>query len=48
MNGTVSVKIDNTEKEITTGDSIYLRDSLPSLWNNMHDDIVELMVISIN
>jgi transcriptional regulator with XRE-family HTH domain/KaiC/GvpD/RAD55 family RecA-like ATPase len=48
MNGTVSVKIDNTEKEIKAGDSIYLRDSLPSLWNNMNDDIVELMVICIN
>jgi len=45
VSGGVSVKVENTEKELEAGDSIYLKDYLPSLWSNKHDEEVELLVI---
>lgn len=43
--GSVSVKVENTEKELKAGDSICLKDSLPSLWRNKNTEEVELLVI---
>jgi transcriptional regulator with XRE-family HTH domain len=34
LKGKVSVKIDDEERELKTGDSIYLKDSVPSEWKN--------------
>jgi len=45
IKGSISVKVENTEKELKAGDSIYLKDSLPSLWRNKNNEEVELLVI---
>ncbi len=45
IKGSVSVKVENIEKELKAGDSIYLKDSLPSLWRNKNTEEVELLVI---
>ena len=45
IKGSIFVKVENTEKELKAGDSIYLKDSLPSLWRNKSDREVELLVI---
>jgi quercetin dioxygenase-like cupin family protein len=44
LKGKVSVTIDNEERELKTGDSIYLKDSVPSEWRNKTDGSVELLV----
>jgi len=44
LKGTVSVKIGNEEKEIKTGDTVYLKDSIPSAWINRTGDRAELIV----
>ncbi len=45
IKGSIIVKVENTEKELKAGDSIYLKDSLPSLWKNKSAREVELLVI---
>jgi transcriptional regulator with XRE-family HTH domain len=45
IKGSVSVKVGDTEKELNAGDSIYLKDNLPSVWNNKNDEEVELLVV---
>ena len=45
IKGSIFVKVENTEKELKAGDSIYLKDSLPSLWRNISAGEVELLVI---
>jgi len=45
IKGSVSVKVENTEKELKAGDSIYLKDYLPSLWKNKNDEEAELLVV---
>lgn len=47
MKGSVSVKVENTERELKEGDLIYLKDSMPSLWRNRHSEEAELFVICI-
>lgn len=47
LKGTVSVKIENSEKMLSPGDSIYLKHSLPSVWKNASDEETELLVICI-
>ena len=47
IKGSIFVKVENTEKELKAGDSIYLKDSLPSLWKNKSTREVELLVICI-
>ncbi|MEK6528118.1 MAG: helix-turn-helix domain-containing protein [Nitrospirota bacterium] len=42
--GKISVKIDNEEREIKAGDSIYLKDSVPSEWTNISGEKAELIV----
>jgi len=45
IKGGISVKVEGIEKELKAGDSIYLKDSLPSLWRNKSAKEVELFVI---
>lgn len=47
LKGSISVKVDNREREIKTGDTIYLKDVLPSMWKNKSDTEAELLVICI-
>ena len=47
LKGGVSVKVENTEKKLKAGDSIYLKDYLPSLWSNKNDEEAELLVVCI-
>ncbi len=47
LKGSISVKVDTVEKELRSGDSIYLKDSLPSIWKNISEEEVELLVICI-
>lgn len=45
IRGTVSVKVGSTERALRPGDSVYLRDSLPSRWVNTTDEEVELLLV---
>ncbi len=45
LKGKVSVKVDNNEKELKAGDTIYLRESMPSSWKNKTDKEAELLVV---
>lgn len=45
IKGSIFVKVENTEKELKTGDSISLKNSLPSLWRNKSSREVELLVV---
>lgn len=45
IKGSVLVKVENTEKQLKAGDSIYLKDYLPTLWSNKNDKEVELLVV---
>lgn len=47
LKGTISVKIENSEKMLSHGDSIYLKHSLPSVWKNASDEETELLVICV-
>jgi KaiC/GvpD/RAD55 family RecA-like ATPase/quercetin dioxygenase-like cupin family protein len=47
LKGKVYVKVENSEKELKKGDSIYLKDSLPSYWRNKTKEEVELLVTCI-
>lgn len=44
--GEVLVKVGAAERELGPGDSMYLRDSIPSRWFNKADREVELLVVS--
>lgn len=44
LKGNISVKIDNEEKKIKAGDTVYLKDSVPSEWMNSTGEKVELIV----
>ena len=44
LKGEISVKVDNVEKTLQPGDSLFLKDSLPSAWKNRSDEEVELLV----
>ncbi|MEW6110127.1 MAG: helix-turn-helix domain-containing protein [Nitrospirota bacterium] len=45
IKGKILLKVEDTEKELKPGDSIYLKDSLPSRWINKSDREVELLVV---
>jgi len=45
VKGNVSIKVDNREKDLKAGDSVFLKDSLPSLWRNKTDEEAELLVL---
>jgi transcriptional regulator with XRE-family HTH domain len=44
IKGAISVRVDNVEKTLHTGDSLFLKDSLPSAWKNRSDEEAELLV----
>ncbi len=44
LKGKVSVKIEGEEREIKAGDSIYLRDTVPSEWRNTTHERAEFLV----
>ncbi|MDP2156635.1 MAG: XRE family transcriptional regulator, partial [Nitrospirota bacterium] len=46
IKGAATVVIDNREKELKAGDSIYLKDSLPASWSNNSYEEAELFVVS--
>lgn len=45
VKGSVLVKVENTEKQLKAGDSIYLKDYMPTLWSNKNEEEVELLVV---
>ena len=45
LRGDVSVVIDNKEKTLRSGDSIYLKEGIPSLWKNEGGDKAELLLL---
>ncbi len=45
LKGNVSVEIDGREETLDTGDSVRLKNELPSLWKNKGSDPAELFII---
>ncbi|MEW6417869.1 MAG: helix-turn-helix domain-containing protein [Nitrospirota bacterium] len=45
LKGDVSVVIDNRERLLKSGDSIYLKEEIPSLWKNEGGDKAELLLL---
>jgi transcriptional regulator with XRE-family HTH domain/KaiC/GvpD/RAD55 family RecA-like ATPase len=45
LRGDVSVVIDNREKTLRSGDSMYLKEEIPSLWKNEGGDKAELLLL---
>ena len=45
LKGDVSVVIDNKEKILKSGDSVYLKEEVPSLWKNEGGDKAELLLL---
>ncbi len=45
LKGDVSVVIDNKEKVLKSGDSVYLKEEVPSLWKNEGGDKAELLLL---
>lgn len=45
LSGNVSVKVGDVEKDLSPGDSLYLKDCLPSQWTNTKDKEAELLVV---
>lgn len=46
LKGSISVVVDNREKELKAGDSLYIKDNLPTSWTNNSYEEAELFVIS--
>jgi len=44
LNGEVSVTVDNNERHLRTGDSLYLKESVPSQWRNVSQGEVDLLI----
>lgn len=44
LNGEVSVKVENNERHLRTGDSLYLKESVPSEWRNRSGKEVDLLI----
>lgn len=44
LNGEVSVTVENNERHLRTGDSLYLKESVPSEWRNISKGEVELLI----
>ncbi len=45
VKGQVSVIIDGAEESVGAGDSVFLKDEIPSLWKNEMDEPAELLII---
>ena len=44
LNGDVSVTVENNERHLRTGDSLYLKESVPSEWRNRSGKEVDLLI----
>jgi quercetin dioxygenase-like cupin family protein len=47
LKGQVSVKVDGVEESLDEGDSVFLKDEIPSLWKNEMNEPAELLIIYI-
>ena len=45
LKGQVSVIVDGVEELIVAGDSIFLKDEIPSTWNNDMEEPAELLIV---
>jgi uncharacterized cupin superfamily protein len=45
LKGQVSVVVDGVEESLDTGDSVFLKDEIPSLWKNEIEEPAELLMI---
>jgi transcriptional regulator with XRE-family HTH domain len=45
LKGQVSVIVDGVEESIGAGDSVFLKDEIPSLWKNETEEPAELLII---
>jgi transcriptional regulator with XRE-family HTH domain len=45
LKGQVSLIVDGVEKSVVAGDSVFLKDEIPSLWKNEMDEPAELLII---
>jgi transcriptional regulator with XRE-family HTH domain/KaiC/GvpD/RAD55 family RecA-like ATPase len=45
VKGQIAIKVGTKEKDLRTGDTVFLRDSLPSQWRNKTNEEVELLVL---
>jgi transcriptional regulator with XRE-family HTH domain/KaiC/GvpD/RAD55 family RecA-like ATPase len=45
LKGSIAVKVEADERELTAGDSIYLQDSLPAFWKSGISGRVELLIV---
>ncbi len=45
LKGSVSVVVEGVEKSLAAGDSVYLKDKIPSLWKNEIEESAELLII---
>lgn len=45
LKGRVSVVVDGVEESLDAGDSVFLKDEIPSLWRNEIEEPVELLII---
>ncbi len=44
IKGKIVVRVEESEKELRAGDSVFLKESIPSLWRNKTSEEVELLV----
>jgi len=47
LQGNVAVTIDNIEQELKAGDSVYLKEAMPTLWQNRKDREAELLLFCL-
>ena len=45
LKGQVSVIVDGVEESVRAGDSVFLKDEIPSLWKNEMEEPAELLII---
>jgi KaiC/GvpD/RAD55 family RecA-like ATPase len=45
LKGQVSIIVDGVEESVGAGDSVFLKDEIPSLWKNEMEEPVELLII---
>lgn len=47
VRGQITIMVENKERELRQGDSVYLKDTFPSVWKNTHDEETELLIICV-
>lgn len=45
LKGKITIRVEDREKELRAGDSVFLKESLPSLWRNGTSEEAELLVL---